>query len=99
MPVRPVLRYPHPSLKQVVPAVDPRRRADLSELAADLVDTMHSHEHCVGLAAPQLGLMARLIAIDASQHPKAAINHGLAGACHPRIVQASEATSGARGAC
>ncbi|MGI9021509.1 MAG: peptide deformylase [Solirubrobacterales bacterium] len=97
MPVRPVLNYPHPSLKQVAPAVDPRRCADLAELAADLVDTMRSYEHCVGLAATQLGLMARLIAIDVSEHPKAASNHGLLVLVNPCIVLASGSDVGREG--
>ncbi len=41
--------------------------------------------------------MARLIAIDVSQHPKAAINHGLLVLVNPRIALASGGGVGREG--
>jgi peptide deformylase len=66
--VREVLRYPNPLLKAVCAAPDP---AQLTRAERDLLDTMDSFDHCVGLAAPQLGQLVRVIAVDVSGHPKA----------------------------
>jgi len=53
--VRPVLRLPAPALKAVArPAGDAVAAA---ATAADLVDTMRAHDHCVGLAAPSLPVL------------------------------------------
>ena len=41
------------------------------------VDTMRAHPRCVGLAAPQIGEAVRVVAVDASAHPKADVAHGL----------------------
>jgi peptide deformylase len=69
MPARAVLRYPDPRLKQPCAAVDDFDLA--ARVAADLVETMRSHPRCVGLAAPQIGELLRLVAIDVTGHPKA----------------------------
>jgi len=63
MTVRPVRIYPDPVLKQIakaVGAVDDDARA----VAQDLLDTMRSHERCVGLAANQIGVMRRCVVVD-----------------------------------
>ena len=66
-------------------------------MAADLVDTMDSFGHCVGLAAPQLGELVRMVAVDVTGHPKATDRNGLLVLVNPRIVSASGAEVGARG--
>jgi peptide deformylase len=73
-------------LKQPCAAVDDL--ASARRIAADLVDTMRSHPRCVGLAAPQLGELARVIAIDVTGHPKADSCQGLAVLVNPAIVRA-----------
>jgi peptide deformylase len=40
-------------------------------VAGDLVDTMRSFPGCVGIAAPQIDELVRVIVIDVSEHPKA----------------------------
>ena len=45
-------------------------------LAADLLDTMRAYPHCVGLAAPQIGVGVRAFSLDVTGHPKARSCHG-----------------------
>jgi peptide deformylase len=88
--VREVLRYPHPALKQVARPLDPGEE-EIARVAADLVDTMDSFGHCVGLAATQMGEMVRMIAVDVSGHPKTTTTNGRLVLVNPRIVSASGA--------
>jgi peptide deformylase len=90
---REVLHYPHPALKSVARPVGD----DAERLAADLVDTMRSHPRCSGLAAPQLGELVRMVAVDVTEHPKATVSHGLLVLCNPRITRASGAEVGREG--
>jgi len=89
VPARPVVRYPHPALKQAADPLAPDDAATAGAVARDLVDTMRSFEHCVGLAATQLELMVRMVAVDVSGHPQATTSHGLLVLVNPRIVLAT----------
>ena len=89
--VRDVLVYPNPALKQVARALDPGEEEEIARVRTDLVDTMDSFGHCVGLAATQLGEMVRMIAVDVSEHPKATVTNGRLVLVNPRIVSASGA--------
>ena len=84
MATREVLLYPHPSLKAVAEKLEPG--PDAERVAADLVDTMRSFGHCVGLAAPQIDELVRLVAVDVTGHPKATTSHGLLVLVNPRVV-------------
>ena len=95
MPAREVLRYPNPILKQVAA---PAQAGDVDSVGADLVDTMCSYERCVGLAAPQLGELVRIVAVDVRGHPKAESSNGLLVLANPRIVEA-EGSEVAREGC
>ena len=95
--VREVLRYPHPALKQVARELGPDEREETARVAADLLDTMASFGHCVGLAATQLGELVRMIVVDVSEHPKATNPSGLLVLVNPRIVHASGAEVGREG--
>jgi peptide deformylase len=92
---REVLVYPHPMLKQVAA---PTQAADADAIGRDLVDTMRSMERCVGLAAPQIGELARVVAVDVRGHPKADADNGLLVLVNPRIVEA-EGSEIAREGC
>jgi peptide deformylase len=81
--VREILRYPHPSLKAVCEDPDP---SDVDRVVADLLDTMGSFDHCVGLAAPQLDELVRIVVVDVSEHPKATTSHGRLVLVSPRVV-------------
>jgi peptide deformylase len=93
--VREVLRYPHPALKQV--AREAREPDEIARVAADLVDTMDSFGHCVGLAATQLGEMARMVVVDVSGHKKATSSNGRLVLVNPRITHAEGAEVGREG--
>jgi peptide deformylase len=41
--------------------------ADLTSLVSDLLDTMHAHDICVGLAAPQIGVTRRVAVVNSSE--------------------------------
>ena len=72
-------------LKQVAA---PAQAGDAEAIGRDLLDTMRSFERCVGLAAPQIGELARVVAVDVRGHPKADTDNGLLVLVNPRIVEA-----------
>ena len=88
MAVREVALYPDPILKQV--AALARTRA-VAAVSGDLVDTMRSFGACVGLAAPQIGELVRVVAVDVRGHPKAETDNGLLVLVNPRVVEAEGA--------
>lgn len=94
MAVRRVCRLPERVLKlraaEVGGVPDP-------ELVADLVDTMRASPACVGLAAPQIGVGSRLIAVDVTGHPKATVCHGLVVLADPVIIERSGRAVGREG--
>jgi peptide deformylase len=85
MAIRPILIHPDPRLKKVcaaAPAVDDRVRALLDDMFATMYDAPG-----VGLAAPQIGVDARLVVMDcsakdAAPEPLAMVN--------PELVWASD---------
>ena len=88
MAVRPVLVLPEAGLKRVsapVGEVDDEARA----LAVDLVDTMRATVACVGLAAPQIGVMRRAFVVDVTGHRKARSCHGELVLFDPEILVAT----------
>lgn len=89
MPAKEVLRYPHPSLKKTAEPLDPSRRDKMALVAKDLVDTMQAHPGCVGIAAPQLDHLVRMVAVDVSDHPRATTSNGLLVLINPSVVEAS----------
>jgi peptide deformylase len=95
MAPRPVLLYPDPILKQVAAPV---QASEVDEVAAALLDTMGVYERCVGIAAPQLGLLVRVAVVDVSAHPKAETSNGRLVLANPRIV-AAEGSHVAREGC
>jgi peptide deformylase len=92
---RDVLRYPDPALKQVCPPV---QGDDIERVGADLVETMDSFGHCVGIAAPQIGEIVRVCVVDVRGHPKARTDNGRLVLANPRVVW-SEGTHVAREGC
>ena len=89
MAVREVLRAPHPTLKQVAPPAEPGPEAE--RVARDLLDTMRSFPRCVGIAAPQVGELVRLVVVDVTEHPKATTRSGELVLVNPRVVDSSGA--------
>ena len=90
--IRDVLLHPHPLLTRCAePATDP------GPVVADLLDTMRSFGHCVGIAAPQIGELVRVAVVDCSGHPKAPGAHGELVLVNPVIVAASGSEVGREG--
>jgi len=88
--VRDVRVYPDPVLKTVarpVGTIDDDARA----LARDLVDTMRSHERCVGLAANQIGVLRRCVVVDVTGHRRAVSCSGLIVLFDPVVGEQSGA--------
>jgi peptide deformylase len=76
--------------------VDPTA-AEIVELAEDLLVTMRASAGCVGLAAPQVGVSARVFAVDVTGHPKAKTCHGPFVLCNARVLEASQWQKGREG--
>jgi peptide deformylase len=95
--VKPVLRFPHPSLKQVARALGDGEAADAERVARDLVDTMRAFAGCLGIAAPQVDELVRVIVVDVSEHPKAESANGLLLLVNPRVVEAEGSEIGREG--
>jgi peptide deformylase len=86
MAVRPIVLYPDRRLKTEcppVPMVDDSVRA----LAQDLLDTIDAGPpRTVGIAAPQVGELTRVIVVDTSRNPKYPGGHGLLVLANPTIT-------------
>jgi peptide deformylase len=91
MAVREVLRYPHPVLKREARELEPDDGETIARVARDLLDTMRSFQRCVGIAAPQIDELVRMIVVDVTDHPKATVCHGELVLVNPRVVDSSGA--------
>jgi peptide deformylase len=60
---------------------------DAGEARGALLDTMRAHEGCVGISAPQLGELIRMVAVDVTGHPKATSSNGELVLCDPVVVR------------
>nr|WP_318272827.1 peptide deformylase [Paracoccus saliphilus] len=69
MSLRPILIHPDPRLKKVAEPVA-HVTPDIETLAADMLATMYDAPG-IGLAAPQIGVLARIFVMDASRDPEA----------------------------
>ena len=83
-----MVRAPDPVLSRPGAVVDPADPA-VVQLAADLVATMRVSPGCVGLAAPQVGVSAKVFCVDVSEHPKTRTSHGTFVLCNAEVVTAS----------
>ena len=93
MAVRPVVRLPQRVLSivaEVVPTPD-------EVLIADLIDTMRASPACVGLAAPQIGVSRRAIAVDVTGHRKTTVCNGLVVLLNPALAEESGREVGREG--
>lgn len=91
-----VVCAPDPALARAGDPVDPTD-PQVIRLAADLFATMAVSPGCVGLAAPQVGVSARLFVVDVSGHPKASTLHGAFALCNAEILEASRWRPGREG--
>ncbi len=94
--IRPVVLLPEAVLSRPAARVGEIDDGALA-LAADLVDTMRAYPHCVGLAAPQIGVGVRAFSLDVTGHPKARSCHGELVLFDPEIVLAEGPVVGREG--
>lgn len=87
--IREVVRYPDPRLKAACEPVggDGPLTGAAADLARDLLDTMSSFPGCVGIAAPQVGELVRMVAIDVTGHRRARSCHGRLVLVDPVVVE------------
>jgi peptide deformylase len=97
MAIVPVLLYPDPRLKEVSDEVKSIDQAILNVIT-DLLDTLYASPGCVGIAAPQIGALTRIIIVDASRNKKAGTNRGQMILINPEIIK-SEGEVMAREGC
>ena len=83
-----VVRAPAAVLSTVGAEVDPKA-PEVVQLAADLVATMRVSPGCVGLAAPQVGVGAKVFTVDVTAHPKTRSHHGTFVLCNAVVVESS----------
>ncbi|MCL2760887.1 MAG: peptide deformylase [Desulfuromonadales bacterium] len=81
--VRKILSYPDPELKKISLAVE-QIDDEVRQLAKDMAETMYAAPG-VGLAAPQIGVLQRIVAIDTSAKDEPA---DLIVAINPEIIYA-----------
>jgi peptide deformylase len=86
--VLPVVTAPATVLSTVGDEVDPADPA-VVRLAADLVATMRVSPGCVGLAAPQVAVGARVFCVDVAEHPRTRTHHGTFVLCNAEVVESS----------
>jgi peptide deformylase len=87
MAVLPILLFPDPVLKEKSAPVE-GVTAEVSALISDLVETMRSSPGGVGISAPQVGELRRIIVVDVSAHRRGGQeqNHGLLVLVNPEIL-------------
>lgn len=85
MVIRAILAFPDERLKQVCSPVEFNDLA-LPGILTDLKDTLLASPGCVGIAAPQIGVLKRIVLIDASRGKRPSDNHGFLILINPVIV-------------
>jgi peptide deformylase len=94
--VRPVVAAPDHRLSTRSAEVDPSD-PDVVRLAADLLATQRASPGCVGLAAVQVGALARVFSLDVAGHPKTRTTHGPLVLCNPELLEATRWQRGREG--
>ena len=94
--LRRVVRAPDPVLSTRGSDVDPADPTTV-ELAADLLATQAVSPGCVGLAAQQVGVAARVFSVDVSGHVKTRTCHGAFVLCNAEVVSATQKERGREG--
>jgi len=75
----------------------PAQADEIEAIASDLVETMESFGHCVGIAAPQIGAMSRIAVVEVTGHPKAESSNRLLVLANPRITESEGSEVGREG--
>jgi len=85
MAVLDILRYPDERLKQMAESVE-LFDEELKAFVADLEETMRAGPGGVGIAAPQVGRLQRIVLVDVSGARKPVPNHGFMVLINPEIT-------------
>jgi peptide deformylase len=87
MAILPILKFPDPLLKEKSAPVE-RVTPELAAVIDDLLDTMRASSGGVGISAPQVGVLKRVVAVDVSVSKRGAQteNHGLLVLVNPEIL-------------
>jgi len=86
MPIKDIVVYPDQRLKEICSEIENIDDYVL-QTANNLLENMRFYSHSVGIAAPQIGDLIRIIAIDASKNKKGRkINHGEIVMLNPEIL-------------
>jgi peptide deformylase len=87
MAILPILKFPDPLLKEKSAPVDVVT-PELSAVIDDLLDTMRASPGGVGISAPQIGVLKRIVTVDVSDHRRGSReeNHGLLVLINPEIL-------------
>jgi len=95
MAVLDILKYPDPRLKQISQPVE-NFDDGLRQFITDLRQTMDAGPAAVGIAAPQVGRLQRIIIVDITGKPKFT-NNGPMVLVNPEIVSWEETALGREG--
>jgi len=87
MAILPILKFPEPVLKEKSSPVE-CVTSEVSAVIEDLLDTMRSSPGGVGISAPQVGVLKRIVAVDVSASKRGGQleNHGLLVLINPEIL-------------
>jgi peptide deformylase len=87
MAILPILMFPDPLLKEKSAPVE-HVTPEVSGVIDDLLDTMRASPGGVGISAPQVGILRRIVAIDVSSSKRGCReeNHGLLVLVNPEIL-------------
>ena len=93
MPAQTILRFPHPLLKKMCRPIE-RFDREITDLIANLVDTMNEGPGSVGVASPQVGVSLRVCVVDVSNSKLGRdLNHGLLVLVNPEILSVEGAAT------
>ncbi|MDD5259950.1 MAG: peptide deformylase [bacterium] len=85
MPILPIIHYPNPILKTPCDTLR-KELPGVEQLIKDMQDTLMAYPFCVGLAAPQVGSLLRIVVIDCSRSRKPCKHHGNLVLINPVII-------------
>lgn len=89
MSILKVLKFPDPILKKTSSKVTVFNK-ELEHFISNLMETIQAHEFCIGLAAPQVGNLQRIIIIDVSRARKPSPNSGLLILINPIVTEVQD---------
>jgi len=98
MDIPSILTLPDERLRQIATPVETFDKP-LQEKSRLLDAAMRNGPGGVGIAAPQLGLMQRILVVDCTLAQRPCRNHGLLMMVNPEIIDRSEATVLGREGC